>query len=51
MKLVVWYKPIEDLRLGVGYTFTEYDDSDPAHNDQDYLSRGPYVKITITPSF
>jgi len=47
----IGYKPIKDLRLGVGYTFTEYDDADPAHNDQDYLSRGPYFKITLSPSF
>jgi len=47
----IGYKPIKDLRLGLGYTFTEYDDGDLAHNDQDYLSRGPFFKITITPSF
>jgi len=47
----IGYKPIKDLRLGLGYTFTEYDDGDQAHNDQDYLSRGPYFKITLTPSF
>jgi len=47
----VGYRPIKDLRLGLGYTFTEYDDGDQAHDDQDYLSRGPYIKITISPSF
>lgn len=47
----IGYKPIKDLRLGVGYTFTEYADGDPAHNDQDYLSRGPYFKLTITPNW
>jgi len=47
----VGYKPIEGLRLGVGYTFTEYDDHDEVHQDQDYLSRGPFFKISITPSF
>ena len=45
------YKPIKNLRLGVGYTFTEYNDGDLAHEDQNYLSRGPFFKITITPSF
>jgi len=47
----VGYRPIKDLRLGLGYTFTEYDDGSQAHNDQDYLSRGPYFKITLSPSF
>ena len=46
----VGYKPIKDLRLGLGYTFPEYDDGDQAHNDQDYLSRGPHFKITLTPT-
>lgn len=47
----VGYKPIKDLRLGVGYTFAEYNEGDLAHKDQDYLSRGPYVKLSISPSF
>jgi len=47
----VGYRPIKDLRLGLGYTFTEYDDGDEAHNDQDYLSRGPYIKIIVSPAF
>lgn len=47
----VGYRPIKDLRLGLGYTFTEYNDGDLAHKDQDYLSRGPYIKLTITPAF
>ena len=47
----VGYRPIKDLRLGLGYTFTEYDDGSQAHHDQDYLARGPYLKLTITPSF
>jgi predicted porin len=46
--LEVGYRPIKGLRLGLGYTFTEYDDGDLAHNDQDYLSRGPYFEITLS---
>ena len=47
----VGYKPIKDLRLGIGYLFTEYNEGDQAHSDQSYLSRGPFFKITLTPSF